>query len=240
MKKVTIAIPCFNQAEYLPDTIASALNQTVACEIIVVIDGSPDDSEKIAKNYPVRVIRQINKGLASARNTALMNSNSDYFLPLDSDDILLPNAIEKLLQKAVLNPTGDVFAPSVHCFGTNTQDIILMPNTTLEDFQKGNRLAYCALIRSQMLVDVGGYSPRYDALGGYEDLALWLDILTRGGKIITTQEILMNYRIKENSMWKEASKPEKHRKLMEQIIKDFPTVFPTEELQELVKTKFPL
>jgi len=239
--RVSIIIPSYGQKQYLAEAIDSALAQTIHSEIIVIDDGSTDGSLAIAKEYEpfgVKVISQVNKGLASARNTGIMNATGEYILPLDADDFLKENAVERLLEVAEFTK-ADVIAPSIHCFGLAEQTVILKEDPTIADFRDGNRLAYCALIKRSVLLETGGYSPRMDVLGGYEDLALWLDLLTRGKVIVSVPEPLLFYRVKENSMWKEASKPEKHRKLMEQIIHDYPLVFPSKELQEAVKVKYP-
>ncbi len=216
--KVTIGIPAYKQQEYLPDAIESAIAQTVECEIIVVNAGSTDNTKQIAENYGVKVINQVNKGLASARNTAIMNMTGDIFMPLDADDILMPDCVEKILQVFQFKNV-DIVAPSFKCFGIGNEFITLMPNPKLEDFRAGNRIGYFSAIRKEALLECGGYSPRM--IEGYEDLHLWLDLLSRGKKIETTPEPLVLYRTKEQSMWKEA-KAKYHDALMAQIYKDFP------------------
>ena len=140
--KITIGIPCYNQAQYLSDAVESALDQTVSCEIIVCNDGSTDKSLEVSKYYEtrgVKVIDQVNKGLPSARNSLIMASTGDYFLPLDADDILKENAVERIL--SVIEATGaDIVAPSFKCFGIQNEEIILMQNPTLEDFKTANRI----------------------------------------------------------------------------------------------------
>lgn len=218
--KVSIIIPCWNQAQYLPEAIESALGQTYKdIEVIVVNDGSPDATAEIAAKYPVKLISQVNKGLASARNAGIMNAQGDYVMMLDSDDILRADCVATLLGIAELK-SADVVAPSIHCFGLAEQDVILMPNPRFDDFKVGNRLAYCALIKKSVLLETGGYSPKMDILGGFEDLHLWYDLMRRGKKIVTTQIMLVNYRTKEKSMWTETKN--KTGQLWEQIVKDFP------------------
>jgi glycosyltransferase involved in cell wall biosynthesis len=217
--RVTIAIPCYKQAEYLPDAIESAIAQTVECEVIVVNDGSPDNTKQIAENYGVKVISQVNKGLASARNTAIMNMTGDIFLPLDADDILMPNCVEKILD-AFKAMEADVVAPSMKTFGTSNETAILMTNPTLEDFKLANRIGYFSAIKKEALLECGGYSPRMDK--GWEDYHLWIDLLSRGKKIVTIPEPLVLYRTKEQSMWKDSLKHKEE--LTAQINKDFPHV----------------
>lgn len=219
--KVTIGIPCFKQAEYLPDALESALDQLIIApnqiEVIVVNDGSPDNTTKIAQNYGVKVIEQVNKGLASARNTAIMNMTGDAFFPLDADDMIVPTAIELMIKK--MEDTGaDIVAPSLKCFGEGNAVITVMEKPQLNDFREGNRIPYAALIKKETLLELGGYSPRMAK--GWEDMHFWINALTRGRRIETLQEPLLLYRTKKESMWLEA---EQYRPELEaQIRKDFP------------------
>ena len=222
--KVTIGIPCWNQAQFLPEAIESALSQTYQdIEIIVCIDGSPDNSLEIAKSYEpkVKIISQVNKGLASARNSIIMNMRGQYLLPLDADDILLEGCVKELVRVAKVT-NADVIAPSFQTFGLSQETVILMASPSLDDFRTANRIGYFSMIKRNVLQEVGGYSPRMDE--GYEDYALTFDLLTRGKTIVTVPLPLVLYRIKEKSMWREAS-TKHHKRLMEQIYKDFPKVF---------------
>jgi glycosyltransferase involved in cell wall biosynthesis len=197
---ITIGIPSYNQQEYLSEAIDSAIHQTRPCEIIVVDDGSTDNSLEIAQNYgnKVKVISQVNKGLASARNTIIMNMQGDYLLPLDADDKLMPNAVLKILEK-IRETDADIVAPSFKTFGTSNQEIILMEHPMVWDFLEGNPLGYFSAIRKSKLLEIGGYSPRMT--WGWEDYHLWIDLLNRGAKLVTIKDILVLYRTKENSMW---------------------------------------
>ena len=216
--KISCVIPCYRQAEYLPHAIESILSQTVKPhEIIVVIDGSPDNSLEIAKTYDVKVINQVNKGLASARNTGLMNMTGDYLLPLDADDMMMENCLEKVAKK-IEETDADIVAPSFKTFGTSNEQVVLMPNPTLEDFKSANRIGYFSAIKKEALLEVGGYSPKM--IFGYEDYHLWINLLTKGKKLITIPDILILYRTKEKSMIHDAQ--QHHQELMTQIYKDFP------------------
>ncbi|HRH45599.1 MAG TPA: glycosyltransferase [Pyrinomonadaceae bacterium] len=93
---VSIVIPCYNQAHFLGEAIESILNQTYQnFEIIVVNDGSTDNTSQVAKSFPkVEIIEQDNAGLAQSRNNGLERSNGEFIVFLDSDDKLFPNALE--------------------------------------------------------------------------------------------------------------------------------------------------
>lgn len=222
---ISIIIPSYNQAEYLSDAIDSALSQTIGCQLVIVDDGSIDGSLEIAKGYSkknggVKVISQVNKGLASARNTGIMNASGNYCLFLDADDILWDNCIEKIEEKR--SQTGaDIIAPSFKEFGVSQREVILMPNPTIEDFKIANRIGYCAAIKRDALLEVGGYSSRMT--WGAEDYHLWFNLLSRGKTLVTIPEVLWLYRTKLQSMWQQT----KHyqEEYMSQIKKDFPQVW---------------
>ncbi|MEG5138691.1 MULTISPECIES: amino acid adenylation domain-containing protein [unclassified Microcoleus] len=95
-KNVSVVIPSYNSAQFLPEAIESILEQTLPVfEIIVVDDGSTDETKEICDRYPaVKYVYQNNQGVAAARNTGLGVSTGEYIVFLDSDDCLLPEAIE--------------------------------------------------------------------------------------------------------------------------------------------------
>src|SRR3990167_2225466 len=216
---ITIGIASYDQQDYLADAIESVLNQTIPCEIIVCNDGSTDDSLEIAKKYPIKIINQTNRGLSSARNSCIMNMTGNIFLPLDADDILLPNCAEQILKK-FKETNADIIGLSFKTFGMANETITLMSNPTIEDFKIANRIGYCSAIKKEKLLETGGYSSRM--VFGYEDLALWFDLLSRGAIITTIPEVLWLYRTKEHSMWHDALLH--HEEMMTQIRKDFPQV----------------
>lgn len=220
---VSIIIPSYNQQDYLSDALDSAIGQ-VASEVIVIDDGSTDKSLEIAQRYErdnanVKVISQVNKGLASARNTGIMNAKGDFVLPLDADDILLDNCVEKLIT-AFGDTQADIVAPSFKEFGITNRQVIL-DNPTLEDFKTANRIGYCSAIRKNALLEVGGYNPKM--IWGAEDYDLWFDLLKRGKKLITIPEILWLYRTKKESMWTETAKHQEE--FMNQIKINHPEIF---------------
>lgn len=214
---VSIVIPCYNQAKYLAEAIESCIHQN--CEVIVVDDGSTDNTLEVCSRYPVYTIHQTNRGLASARNTGIMNASFSYIVFLDADDKLFPNAVEKL-EEVILKTRADIIAPSFKEFGLSDREVIL-GNPTLEDFKTANRLGYCAAIKKSVLQAVGGYSSKM--VWGAEDYHLWFNLLIKGYKLVIIPDILWMYRVKENSMWAET---QKHKDdYMEQIKKDFPQLW---------------
>ncbi len=99
MKKVSVIVPVYNVECYIAETIRSVLAQTYTnFELIIVDDGSPDRSIELCYEFNdprIRIIRQRNRGLAGARNTGIRYAQGDYIALLDSDDLWLPEKLEK-------------------------------------------------------------------------------------------------------------------------------------------------
>ncbi len=105
MKLMTVAVPCYNSAEYMRKAIDTLLSAGDDLEIIIINDGSKDDTEKIGleyqEKYPkiVRLINQENGGHGEAVNTGLANATGLYFKVLDSDDWVKEKALHQILEK---------------------------------------------------------------------------------------------------------------------------------------------
>ncbi len=101
---VSILIPCHNAASWLAETLESALAQTwTPTEIIVVDDGSRDDSLSIARRFEargLRILSQPNRGASAARNAALAASRGEWLQFLDADDLLAPDKLARQLRLA--------------------------------------------------------------------------------------------------------------------------------------------
>src|SRR5690242_20588408 len=93
---VSVVIPCYKQAHFLPDALQSVLVQThKEVEIIVVDDGSPDNVSEVLRHYPsVKCVHQQNQGLSGARNAGFRVSTGSHVVFLDADDRMTPNALE--------------------------------------------------------------------------------------------------------------------------------------------------
>lgn len=104
--KISIIVPVYGVAKYLPKCVDSLLAQDISdYEIILVDDGSPDECPQIcdeyATKYPnIKVVHQTNAGLSAARNTGIAATTGEYILFVDSDDYLQPNTLGTLLEQA--------------------------------------------------------------------------------------------------------------------------------------------
>jgi glycosyltransferase involved in cell wall biosynthesis len=107
--KISVIIPCYNSAQWVGGAVESVLKQTrTADEIIVVDDGSSDDPAAALRVFgdKVRLGRRENGGLSAARNTGVREASGDWFLFLDADDKLFPDALEELERTATKSGAG--------------------------------------------------------------------------------------------------------------------------------------
>lgn len=132
--KVSILIPCYNAERWIAQAIQSALEQTYQSkEIIVVDDGSNDNSLKIIKSFGDRILWETgeNRGGNAARNRLLELSTGEWLQYLDADDYLLPDKIEKQVQFLQQYPETDViYSPSIIEYWdaeNASQEILLIP-----------------------------------------------------------------------------------------------------------------
>src|SRR5689334_21473917 len=99
---VSVVIPTYNRAAFLPAAIDSALSQSYPpCEILVVDDGSTDHTADVVAAYRarVRLIAQSNQGTAAGRNAGVAASSGAYVAFLDSDDLWLPHKLERQMER---------------------------------------------------------------------------------------------------------------------------------------------
>lgn len=111
----SIVIPAYNYAQFLERAIRSVLDQQFHdCEIIVINDGSTDNTDALMKEIlkecdpKLRYISQENRGLSAVRNLGVMHSNGAYLIFLDADDALLPDSLERTYEYLVDHPQTDL------------------------------------------------------------------------------------------------------------------------------------
>jgi glycosyltransferase involved in cell wall biosynthesis len=111
---VSVVIPAYNHARYLPEAIESALGQTLSpAEVIVVDDGSTDETPQVLAQHPdrVRIVRQANRGVSAARNAGASLARGDLLAFLDADDVWLPQKLEAQAARFAADPELGL----VHC-----------------------------------------------------------------------------------------------------------------------------
>ena len=104
---ISVVIPAYNTGSFVREALDSALNQTLSAhEVIVVDDGSTDDTAEICRGYrnAIRYVRQENRGLSAARNTGIEAATGDWIALLDSDDVFLPDRLRRAAMMIELKP----------------------------------------------------------------------------------------------------------------------------------------
>jgi glycosyltransferase involved in cell wall biosynthesis len=175
--RVSIVIPCYNGARFLPEAIESCLRQTMrSLEIIVVDDASPDNCAEIAERYAqsdsrITVIRRPqNGGVAEAFNTGFRIARGDIFTRLAQDDVFFDDALHRLAEALESHPkTGLVYGDSIgineHGKLSSRVSATLEPESAL---LFGNRIGLCVAWRRQVWDSIGGFNSEFDAAEDYE------------------------------------------------------------------------
>lgn len=194
---VSIVIPCFNQAEFLDDSIKSALTQThLKTEVIVVNDGSTDHTLSVALKYPITLVNQENKGLSAARNAGIRQAKGEHIICLDADDKLEPNYVEECLKK-MKDDTGFVRTGLRH-FGDENSVLPPSQYANLEGFLVNNQAYPPSMFKKTIWEEIGGFDEQMKS--GYEDWDYFLRIVAKGYKVETINEPLFLYRKHGKSM----------------------------------------
>src|SRR5690348_1004945 len=201
--KVSVIIPCFNHGEFLPEAVASV--RATKCEdveIIVVDDGSTDERTPreidALETAGIRVIRQENKGLAAARNAAIAVARGEYIFPLDADDRIRPQCIDREVAILDASPQTGVVYSDGEFFGVRSGRWEIGPFDA-EHLLQWNYIACCALFRRSIWEQNGGYDGTMP-VQGLEDWDFWISTYDHGWKFHYIPEPLFDYRTKNDSM----------------------------------------
>lgn len=206
MPEVSAVIPAYNAARYLGEAIDSALAQTFRdLEIIVIDDGSTDDTARVVARYggSVRSISQPNRGVSSARNRGIEESRGRYVAFLDADDVWMPAKLQRQLEALRENPqtracysahlwVDDRLAPLRENRGPRR-------GTALEDLLRtGNVVGSpsSVIVERSIFSEVGGFS---DAFSLCADWEMWVRIAART-EFAYINEPLVQYRVHADSM----------------------------------------
>ena len=212
--KISVVIPSYNQALFLPESIDSVLKQTLnPHEIIVVDDGSTDNTREVIARYPATTyIYQNNSGPSAARNNGVDRATGDWIALLDADDVWLPRKLE--IQAARIKDEGLCYCATTRFFSDGrTEDAETFPCKAAPEALKRRNFIdpSSVLVRRDLMLSVGGFDPNMRAA---EDWELWLKLL-RVCKFVDVPERLLRYRVTSNSA---SADPEIHLKSMERIV----------------------
>jgi glycosyltransferase involved in cell wall biosynthesis len=193
---VSIVVISHNYERFLAEALESALAQTYSnCEVIVIDDGSTDDSVEVAQRYAdrARLIAQTNAGVERAGNRAAREAKGDYLVRLDADDVLEPTYVEELLRALRRSPDAAYAYCRARVFGAVTKQPYCMPFSAYVLTRRTNYIHTSALVARDDFLRVGGYS---EDLGehAHEDWDLWLKLLAAGRRGTYVRKRLVRWR----------------------------------------------
>lgn len=198
---VSIIIPVFNAERYLEETLSSiSAIPYPNVEVILVNDGSTDNSLQIAtgyteKNNHARLINQPNQGVSAARNTGITHAKGKYILPFDSDDILCENYVGEAVRVLENDADVKVVCSKAEYFGDKTGPWDL-PEFSLFALAHRNLLPVCCMYRKADWEKVGGYCTDFP---GREDWDFWINLLKNGGNVVKLPLVGFKYRMHTTS-----------------------------------------
>ncbi|HET7258509.1 MAG TPA: glycosyltransferase [Candidatus Acidoferrum sp.] len=201
--KVSVIIPCFNHGEFLPEAVASVkATRRDDVEIIVVDDGSTDERTReetdALASQEITLIRKKNGGLASARNAGIALARGEYIFPLDADDHMRPECLDREISVLDANPHVGVVYSDGEFFGARSGRWEIGPFDA-EHLLRWNYIACCALYRRLIWEQAGGYDATMP-VQGLEDWDLWLSALEHGWEFRYIPLTLFEYRVATESM----------------------------------------
>lgn len=207
---VSIIIPCYNHEKYVRYTIQSVIEQDYEnIELLIIDDGSTDNSVQVIKQMipecqerfkRFEFIHRPNKGLCTTLNEALKWSEGKYFSTIASDDILIKSKTTIQIHFLENNPNIIASFGSMRRIDSNNNRLkpIVAPNRlyTFKDIilKKGSILSPTQMIRTNAIIDVGGYPDNILI----EDWYMWLK-LSQLGKLHSSDQILTFYRMHDSN-----------------------------------------
>jgi glycosyltransferase involved in cell wall biosynthesis len=212
MVGISIIMPTFNSEKYIKDSIRSVQAQTYTdWELLIIDDVSLDNTVKIAKQFSktdnrIKVVElDTNGGPAKARNVGLQNACGDFIAFLDSDDVWLPEKLEKQLEFINLQNTGNrkcVFCCTAYELineNGDSRNVIIRPPVVTGYWKAlflGNPIGNLTVLYNRQ--EIG--EMQVPLIKKRNDFALWLKILRKNNKCYGMQNVLAQHRIRKDSV----------------------------------------
>jgi len=198
---ITAVIPCFNHGRYVHEAVLSVLGQEGGPPHVVVVDDGSTEARTRAElaELPdhVQVVRQPNSGVSAARNRGFDESSSPYVIFLDADDRLAPGALAAL--RAPLDADSGRrlgFAYGHQRFFGALSGEFRFPSYDPYRLLDRHLIGPTALMRRELVLDVGGYDPEFRL---YEDWEIWINALAHGWRGFRVDAITHEYRRADES-----------------------------------------
>lgn len=214
---VSVIVPVYNVEKYLDECLSSLVNQTLSeLEIIVVNDGTKDNSQSIidhyVKQYPNKVVSLIkeNGGLGDARNYGIPYAKGEYIGFVDSDDIVHLEMYEKMFNKAKLEDSDLVLCDLEYFYETSSEKMVKEGLVQIENIDVNKTVflsplfAWNKLYRRSLFIESG---LKYPVGLWYEDIPVTVPFFTLAKKISYVHETLIYYRQRSTSIMGSVDNP---------------------------------
>jgi glycosyltransferase involved in cell wall biosynthesis len=202
--KLSVIIPCYNSEATLEATLESVMDQVFdAWEIIIVNDGSNDNTEDIALRWTfldkrIKYFSKSNEGLGKARNYGVERAIGIYILPLDSDNLVEKSFVKDAVKIFESNTNVGVVHGHAEYFGERN-GLWEVEEYNFKKILVGNYIDACAIYRKKLWVKVGGYDENMPYQGN-EDWEFWLALGVLNVKFHHLNKITFKYFVSNNSM----------------------------------------
>ena len=207
---VSVIIPAYNVGRYIAQTLESLFSQTYKdFEAIVINDGSTDDTEKNIAPFLSRInyLKQVNSGVMAARNAGLRVAKGDYIALLDGDDVWMPRFLESLVGILESDPAISVAYPNAVFRGATKfdgklyQDVfpVSEPVTFDRVLRRECYIFGSLVMRREAVEAMNGFDESLEGQGA-EDFDLWLRMLLNDHRFKFTDEVLVAYRRRQESL----------------------------------------
>lgn len=202
--KVSIVVPCYNQAHFLEECLLSVLKQSYDnWECIIVNDGSPDNTKEVAEQFTKKDKRfihhyQENGGLASARNAGIKAAKGKYILPLDSDNKIRPDYVSESIKIMENDSAVDIVYSNRQKFGKQNY-LVHVADFYFPEICTGNYIDACACYRKSIWEKLYGYDENMPIMG-YEDWDFWLRSAINNAVFFHLDQTGFDYRVRNDSM----------------------------------------
>ncbi|HEX2683779.1 MAG TPA: glycosyltransferase [Ferruginibacter sp.] len=205
--KITVLMPAYNAAKYIAAAIASVLDQSFTeFELLIINDGSTDDTEMVIRSFEderIRLINQSNLGVAAALNLGLMNANADLVARFDADDICFPSRLEVQYNMMMSHPEYILIGSDAEYINSNGEYVFTcsMPAHNHHEIQQLH-FSKCPFIHSSVMfrkafiLQAGGYNTHAYT---FEDHVLWSRVV-RIGITCNLQQPLIQVRLNPGSV----------------------------------------
>ncbi len=200
--KATFIVPCYNYGRFLNECLGSIQAQTAyGWECIVINNGSTDNTGEVAQTYATKDQRfqyhyTEQKGVSHARNLAVSLAKGQFIMPVDADDKIAPDYLEKAMRVMEQKPDVKVVYCDAGLFGASAGQWSLPPYS-FKGLLTENSIFCTALFRKSDFIKAGGYNENMKE--GFEDWDFWISMLKDGGEVYKLPEVLFYYRIRPES-----------------------------------------